>query len=170
MNVPVSNIPWEGFTPSPWSENQAYQYQPYDLPIGPYTNTGYPSDAFLTYDPETEATWVWAYAAMTFILFAIAVAVVRNLYKAHVGKNNIKKQIKKRFRKVFGDDNENVDDSGLINNDPENQYQGPSIGPEEEKQNNESNSDPKGKSSVKDYFKTKVEAVMTKFGKAADYK
>ena len=106
---------------------------------------------------------------MTFILFAIAVAVVRNLYRAHVGKNNIKKQIKKRFRKVFGDDNGNVDDSGLINNDMENQYQGPSNGPEEEKQNNEGNSDPKDNSSVKDYFKTKVEAVMTKFGKAADY-
>jgi hypothetical protein len=90
------------------------------LPIGPYSNIGYPSDAFLNYEPETEATWVWGYTAMTFILFAIAVAVVRNLYRAHVGKNNIKKQIKKRFRKVFGDDNGNVDDSGLINNDMEN--------------------------------------------------
>jgi hypothetical protein len=65
---------------------------------------------------------------MSFIIFTIAVAVVRNLYRAHVGKTNIKKSIKKRFRKVFGDDNGTIDDSGLIGN-----YQGP----EESKQPSE---------------------------------
>jgi hypothetical protein len=88
---------------------------------------------------------------MSFIIFTIAVAVVRNLFKAHVGKNNIKKQIKKRFRKVFGDDDPAVDSSGLI---------GDYRGPEEAKQPSDKN-DPKG--GVQAYLR---KSVMSKFGKA----
>jgi hypothetical protein len=72
------------------------------------------------YYQHNEPTWVWGYAVMSFIIFTIAVAVVRNLYRAHAGKTNIKKQIKKRFRKVFGDDDGAIDNSGLIGS-----YQGP---------------------------------------------
>jgi hypothetical protein len=90
---------------------------------------------------------------MSFIIFTVAVAIVRNLYRAHVGKTNIKKSIKKRFRKVFGDDDSGaVDNSGLIS------YQGP----EESKQPSDQK-DPKGK--VKDYYKKYSAAVMGKFGK-----
>lgn len=100
---------------------------------------------------------------MSFILFSIAVAVVRNLYRAHVGKTNIKKQIKKRFRKVFGDDNGEMDNSSFINNNNDNEYNGPN---EESKQpsSEENKSDPKG--SVKGYFNKGIGAVMSKFGKA----
>ena len=77
---------------------------------------GVPTDI---YQPN-EPTFVWGYMVMSFIVFTIAVAVVRSLYRAHVGKTNIKKQIKKRFKQVFGDDNGAVDNSGLIND-----YQGP---------------------------------------------
>lgn len=101
---------------------------------------------------------------MTFIIFSVALAVMRNLYRAHVGKKNIKKEIKKRFRKVFGDDNGNIDNSALVNNDPENRYTGPG---EEAKVPASDERDPKG--SVKDYFKQGVGKVMGKFGKKDGY-
>ena len=105
---------------------------------------------------------VWGYAAITFIIFTIAVAAVRNLYRTHAGKTNIKKAIKKRFKKVFGDEPDNMDNSGLMsNNDPENQYNGPNY--EEAKVPSSDNRDPKG--SVKDYFKKGVGKVMNTFGK-----
>jgi hypothetical protein len=108
---------------------------------------------------------VWGYAVMTFIIFTIAVAVVRNLYRAHAGKTNIKKAIKKRFKKVFGDEPGNIDNSGLMNNnDPENQYTGPH---EEAKVPSSDERDPKG--SVKDYFKKGVGKVMNTFGKQDGY-
>lgn len=104
---------------------------------------------------------VWGYAAITFIIFTIAVAAVRNLYRTHAGKTNIKKAIKKRFKKVFGDEPGNIDNSGLMNNnDPENQYISPH---EEAKVPNSDERDPKG--SVKDYFKKGVGKVMNSFGK-----
>ena len=105
------------------------------------------------------------YAITTFIIFSIAVAVIRRLYKAQAGKTNIKKAIKKRFKKVFGDEPGNIDNSGLMNNnDPENQYSGPN---EEAKVPSSDERDPKG--SVKDYFKKGVGKVMNTFGRQDGY-
>ena len=91
---------------------------------------------------------------MSFIIFSIAVAVVRNLYRAHASKNNIKKQIRKRFRKVFGDD-QGVDNSGLM---------GPN-GPQEEEKQPVSDDPHHPKGSVRDYLKTGVGKIMGKLGK-----
>ena len=57
-----------------------------------------------------------------------------------------------------------MDNSGLMNNDAENQYRGPN---EESKIPSSDERDPKG--SVKDYFKSGVGKVMSKFGKADGY-
>jgi hypothetical protein len=129
-----------------------YQYEPQNLP---YT---LPTDAV-----EVEQYWLYGYLAMSFIIFSIAVAVVRNLYRAHVGKTNIKKQIKKRFRKVFGDENGNIDNGGLMNNDPDD---GNYPGPEESKVPSNDERDPKG--SVAHYLRSGVGKVMGKFGKKND--
>ena len=105
------------------------------------------------------------YAVTTFIIFSIVVAVVRRLYKAQAGKTNFKKAIKKRFKKVFGDEPENMDNSGLMNsNDPENLYSGPH---DETKVASSDERHPNG--SVKDYFKKGVGKVMTTFGKQDGY-
>ena len=149
---PVGEIPWQGYTVNT-PNGRAYQYQPQNLPVG--------APGFIQ---NNEPTWVWGYVVMTFIIFSIAVAVVRNLYRTHAAKSNIKKAIKKRFKKVFGDDQGNVDNSAFINNDGENNYTGPN---EEAKVPSSDERDPKG--SVKDYFKKGVGKMMSGFGKQDGY-
>jgi hypothetical protein len=36
----------------------------------------------------------------------VALAIIRNLYHTYAGKNNIKKEIKKRFKRVFDNNND----------------------------------------------------------------
>ena len=101
---------------------------------------------------------VWGYLIMSFIILSIGVAVLRNLYKAHVGKTNIKKQIKKRFSRVLGDNA--MDNSSLFNPDPVGEYMG--VG-EESKTPSSDERDPKG--GVKDY----LGKVIGKFKKTDEY-
>jgi hypothetical protein len=107
---------------------------------------------------------MYGYIALSFIIFSVAVAVIRSLYKSRVGKTNIKKQIRNRFRKVFGDENGNIGDGNLINTEPD--EDGSYQGPEEAKLPSNDEKEPKG--SVGNYFKSGVGKVMGKFGKKND--
>jgi hypothetical protein len=48
--------------------------------------------------------YAWSYVVFTFIIFTIALAVMRNLYRNYSGRKNIKKEIRKRMKRALGDD------------------------------------------------------------------
>ena len=49
----------------------------------------------------------YTFLFISFIIFSVALAIIRNLYHTYAGKNNIKKEIKKRFKRVFENNNNN---------------------------------------------------------------
>jgi hypothetical protein len=57
-------------------------------------------------DPLTREDY--AYLFLSFIIFSVAVAIIRNLYNTFSNKNNIKKEIKKRFKNVFDNKNDST--------------------------------------------------------------
>lgn len=48
--------------------------------------------------------YAWSYLVFTFIIFTVALAVMRNLYRNYSGRKNIKKEIRKRMKRALGDD------------------------------------------------------------------
>ena len=49
-------------------------------------------------------TYAWSYVVFSFIIFSVAFAVVRNLYRNVTGRRNIKKEFKRRMKRAIGDD------------------------------------------------------------------
>ena len=47
--------------------------------------------------------YAWSYVVFTFILFTVALAVMRNLYRNYTGRKNIKKEIRKRMKRALGE-------------------------------------------------------------------
>ena len=57
--------------------------------------------------------YAWSYLVLTFIIFSVALAVLRNMYRSYTGRTNVKKEIKKRIRRVLGD-NVGPDSDGRV--------------------------------------------------------
>lgn len=71
---------------------------------------------------EQNQIWDWSYIGITFIIFTVAVAVLRRQMKSFSGQYNIKKEVNKRMRRVLGKES-NPSNSGN-NNDSEDMLPG----------------------------------------------
>ena len=92
--------------------------------------------------------YAWSYVVFTFILFTVAFAVMRNLYRNYTGRKNIKKEIKKRMKRALGDDLEGEQGENFLRSDdgPNNN----NFGDEEEKKLGD---DENNRGGFQNYFK-----------------
>ena len=72
-------------------------------------------------------TYAWSYLVGTFIIFSVAFAVVRNLYRNVSGRKNIKKEFKKRMKRAIGDDLEGEQRDSFMGNQGGPEYNAPTF-------------------------------------------
>jgi hypothetical protein len=82
--------------------------------------------------------YAWSYLVGTFIIFSVAVAVVRNLYRNVSGRKNIKKEFKKRMKRAIGDDLEGEARDSFMGNQGGPEYNAPAINNNNDKEENKS--------------------------------
>ena len=78
--------------------------------------------------------YAWSYVVFTFILFSVAVAVVRNLYRNVSGRKNINKEFKKRIKRAIGNALEGEQRDAFMGNQGGPEYNAPAL-------NNNNNND-----------------------------
>lgn len=71
--------------------------------------------------------YAWSYVVFTFIIFSVALAVVRNLYRNVSARKNIKKEFKKRIRRAIGDDIEGEVRDSFMGNQGGQEYNAPDL-------------------------------------------
>lgn len=90
--------------------------------------------------------YAWSYVVFTFIIFSVAFAIMRNLFRNYTGRKNIKKEIKKRMKRALGDDIEGEQREDFLRNED-----GPrNSAPEEEKKSSDDNNSNGG---INNFFK-----------------
>lgn len=77
-------------------------------------------------------TYAWSYVVLSFVIFSVALAVIRNLYRNVTGRKNIKKEFKRRFKRAIGNDIEGEQRDSFMGNQGGPEYNPPHNTNEEE--------------------------------------
>ena len=112
-----------------YQQQQIMQRQPYMMMQNPLLQQ--PMQQVPIYPPqqqyvqqEAPVAWTddWLFFVFAFVVFTVGLAILRTMYNRMAGKTNIKKEVKKRFKNVFGKNDQaqaadRVDNMGFGAND-----------------------------------------------------